>query len=116
MIVIQWIFVILITLPALLTKDIYFRPTFLCWVPKERLFHVTIYACGAIPTIIYIITKIEIFCSIVIIFLPLFVTVEKLTVILLDRQIQKILKIFFCQTTTQIIPIAANQQYFIRRI
>ncbi|CAF1490728.1 unnamed protein product [Adineta steineri] len=133
MIVIQWIFVILITLPTLLTKDIYFCPTFLCWVPKEGLFHVTytlfayylipivliviiyiniyyrvkqieksfektirkiqqnrtleilrnililisIYACGAIPTIIYIITKIEIFYSIGIISLPLFYLIDK---------------------------------------
>jgi hypothetical protein len=38
-ILIQWIIVILIPLPALITKDIHYRPTFLCWVPKGKLLH-----------------------------------------------------------------------------
>ena len=40
-ILIKWFIVILLPLPSLLTKDIYYRTGFLCWVPKQFYIHVT---------------------------------------------------------------------------
>ncbi|CAF1458781.1 unnamed protein product [Adineta steineri] len=172
MILIQWIVVILIPLPAILTKDIYYRPTFLCWVPKEKFLHMTytllvyyvipitliviiyiniycrvkyleknmniktirkiqqnrnleilrnililigIYTSGGIATFIYITTKIEIFYSMGIVLLPLFVTIEKLMTILLDREVRKIIKNYFCQSKTKITVIVRNQNHLVRQ-
>ncbi|CAF1003377.1 unnamed protein product [Adineta steineri] len=41
LILIQWFIVLLIPLPALVTKDIYYRPFSLCWVPKKYTLHIT---------------------------------------------------------------------------
>ena len=41
LICIQWFVSILIPLPAIITKDIYFRPNSLCWVPLKRTIHVS---------------------------------------------------------------------------
>ena len=165
LIIIQWMIVILIPLPALITNDIYYRPTFLCWVPKERFLHVLytllmyylipvlfmmiiymriyyqvrssgktkvesirkiqqnrnleilrnifiligIYTCGGIPTLIYITTRIEIFYSIGIIFLSLTVAIERICIMLLDREIRKILFNFCCKTKPTILPIVDLQ-------
>lgn len=51
LIVMGWICVILVPLPALLTKDIYFRKGFLCWVPRTSMLHIiyTIFAYYAVP-------------------------------------------------------------------
>ncbi len=53
-----WIVVIVIPLPSVITKDIYFRPDDLCWVPRQHLIHVvyTMLAYYLIPifAIIYI--------------------------------------------------------------
>lgn len=164
-ILIQWIIILLIPLPALLTNDINFRPTFLCWVPKEKILHaiytlfvyylipitsiviiyinifyrvkqlgktksklfktikqkrnleilrnicilIGIYTGGGIPTLIYITIGIEIFYSIGIIFLSFTVTIERICIILLDREIRNIIRNYFSQTKTTIIPII-NQQ------
>jgi hypothetical protein len=164
LILIQWIVVIIVPLPALVTKDIYYRPTFLCWVPEKDLLHVIytlfayylipvtfivgiyikiyrlvkhyektsldsmrkikqhrnleilrnililtgIYTIGGIPTVIYITIRIEIFYSIGIVFLSLFVTIEKVVTILLDREIRNYIKLFCCQTKTPITPIVIN--------
>lgn len=161
----QWIIVLLIPLPALLTKDIYFRPTFLCWVPKEKLLHaiytlfvyylipitliiiiyiniyyrvksidqtkseslkiikqkrnleilrniclfIGIYTCGGIPTLIYITTGIEIFYSISIIFLSLTLTIERICIIIFDREIRIIIRNYFCKTKTTITPIIIQE-------
>ena len=40
LIVIGWILVFIVPLPALVTKDIFFRQGFLCWVPKRSILHV----------------------------------------------------------------------------
>jgi len=37
---VQWLIVIILPLPAILTDDIYFRANSLCWVPYKRLLHV----------------------------------------------------------------------------
>ncbi|CAF2808556.1 unnamed protein product [Rotaria sp. Silwood2] len=39
LIVIQWFTVIIVPLPALITKDIYYRPNKLCWVPMKNILH-----------------------------------------------------------------------------
>ncbi|CAF0836622.1 unnamed protein product [Adineta steineri] len=40
LILIQWFTVIIIPLPAIITKDIHYRPTSLCWVPLKYIIHV----------------------------------------------------------------------------
>jgi hypothetical protein len=40
LIFIQWLVVLLITLPAIVTKDIYFRYNELCWIPLKNIIHV----------------------------------------------------------------------------
>ncbi|CAF1086163.1 unnamed protein product [Rotaria sp. Silwood1] len=54
LIFIQWIIVVLIPLPALLTDDIHYRPFTLCWVPKKYTLHViyTVLAYYLIPAIL----------------------------------------------------------------
>ena len=41
LILVKWIIALVAPVPAIITKDIYFRPDFLCWVPMESLLHVT---------------------------------------------------------------------------
>lgn len=54
LILIQWCIVIIIPLPAIITTDIHYRPTSLCWVPIKYLIHViyTFVAYYLIPTLI----------------------------------------------------------------
>ncbi|CAF0736343.1 unnamed protein product [Rotaria sordida] len=54
LICIQWIIVLLIPLPALLTNHIYYRPFALCWVPRKFTLHViyTVVAYYLIPAIL----------------------------------------------------------------
>jgi hypothetical protein len=63
---IQWLVVFLITLPAVITKDIYFTPNNLCWVPFEHMLHVayTAVVYYIIPVIAIIIIYLYIYCSI----------------------------------------------------
>ncbi|UJR25664.1 hypothetical protein I4U23_007015 [Adineta vaga] len=53
LILVQWLIVIIIPLPAILTKDIYYRPTSLCWVPLKHLIHViySFFAYYIFPTL-----------------------------------------------------------------
>ncbi|CAF1242451.1 unnamed protein product [Adineta ricciae] len=153
MIFIQWLFVMSIPLSTLISKDVYYRPTFLCWVPVAKLLHVvytitacyliptvliivvycsiyyhvryiernsvhqfrkiqqkrnlemlrnililiSIYTCGGLSTLLYVITRIEIFYSMGIISLPVSVTIEKLVILILDREIRKHMKLYFDQ-------------------
>lgn len=55
-ILIQWIIVIIIPLPSLITQDISYRPTFLCWIPIEKSLHVlyTVFAYYLIPLILIV--------------------------------------------------------------
>ncbi|CAF0779749.1 unnamed protein product [Adineta ricciae] len=60
LILLQWVTIVVIPLPSILTNDIYYRPSSLCWVPLKKLIHV-IYSYSAyyiVPTssvcIIYI--------------------------------------------------------------
>ncbi|CAF0885409.1 unnamed protein product [Rotaria sordida] len=41
LIIIQWFTVIIIPLPAIITKDIYYRTNQLCWVPITNIIHTT---------------------------------------------------------------------------
>ena len=41
LILVQWCTAVLLPLPAIITKDIYFRPHALCWVPLKNSAHVT---------------------------------------------------------------------------
>ncbi|CAF0760313.1 unnamed protein product [Adineta ricciae] len=52
LIFLQWLTIVIIPLPSILTNDIYYRPTSLCWVPLKRFIHV-IYSYSAyyiVPT------------------------------------------------------------------
>ncbi len=53
LIFINWIIVLIVPLPAILTKDIPFHPASLCWVPKTHILHLayTIFAYYLIPII-----------------------------------------------------------------
>lgn len=56
LIVIQWIFVMLIASPAVITKDIRFYPKVLCWVPHQYPLHIyyQIFAFYIFPVLIII--------------------------------------------------------------
>jgi hypothetical protein len=161
LIFIQWIIVICLPLPALLTEDIYYRPFSLCWVPEEYTLHsaytiiayyvipaififaiyiyiyirvkrrknrvfvttkryrsnpdlellynimilFTIYIFGALPTIVYMITKIEVFYTIGIISVSLCVAIEKFVTLIVDRDFRNIIKNYICRSITQVEPI-----------
>lgn len=148
LILIHWIVITIIPLPAIITKDIYFRPGLLCWVPFNHTLHVGytffayyfapifsiiiiyiyiyqrikrvrqqadvilnttnnkrdlevlrnivillgIYISGAIPTLLYLLSSINIFYLIGIVSISLAVSIEKLCTVLLDREIRLVVK------------------------
>jgi hypothetical protein len=63
LILVQWIIVSLVPLPALLTDDIFYRPRSLCWVPKKYTLHITytVVAYYLIPAILIFIIYISIY-------------------------------------------------------
>lgn len=156
-ILIQWLIVLCLPLPAILTKDISYRPFSLCWVPedyplhlaytiiayyltpalgiftiyiyiylrikrqKHRIFSLTkrhrdldvlynimilfaIYIFGALPIIIYIVTRNEVFYVIGLISVSLGVAVEKLVTFILDRDMRNILRNYYRRTTNRVRP------------
>jgi hypothetical protein len=164
LICIQWIIIVFIPLPALLTKDIIYRPFSLCWVPKNCPLHLTytiiayyllpalfifaiyiyiylrvkrrgnsmfvitrrhrsnrdlevlynimilfaIYVFGAVPTILHIITQIEIFYAVGIVSVSLTVAVEKSVTLLIDRDMRNIIKHYFHPSMTQVRPLTTS--------
>lgn len=63
LILIQWILVIILPLPSIITEDIYYRPNILCWVPLIHLIHAiyTFFAYYIIPTLLACIIYVFIF-------------------------------------------------------
>jgi hypothetical protein len=167
LIVIQWVIVIFLPLPALLTEDIYYRPFSLCWVTEEYTLHLAytiiayylipaififaiyiyiylrmkrrknrifitisshrsnrdlevlfniiilfaIYIFGALPSIIYIITRVEVFYALGIISKSLAVAVEKCVALFIDRDFRNIIKNYVRRSTTQVRPRTCNSIY-----
>lgn len=66
LLLINWILVICLPLPALLTDDIYFRSASLCWVPKEYTLHLAyiIIVDYLIPTCLLIGIYLYIYCRV----------------------------------------------------
>ena len=58
-----WIIVLIIPLPALVTKDIYFRAGFLCWVPRKAMLHIsyTIITYYLIPIVFIVVIYVLIY-------------------------------------------------------
>jgi hypothetical protein len=158
---IKWILVFILPLPAIVTHDIVFGKSALCWVPKTLKLHVvytlivyyiipimfivgiyifiyirtrssrnniavrgdrrnqnrdlqvlrnimilfSIYILGGAPTTLYILLGINFFYSMSIITLSAGVTVEKLTILVIDREIRNTCKKYFCQRKTRVTPI-----------
>ena len=148
LIALQWLLVILIASPAIITNDIYFRPGLLCWVPFKQTLHVaytvfayylvpvlliiiiyihiyrrvrkarkhaqtvlkmnndkrdlevlrnvlilvTIYITGGIPTIIFLLSGLDIFYVMGLVTFILTVTIEKLCAMVLDRELRQTIK------------------------
>ncbi|CAF0836695.1 unnamed protein product [Adineta steineri] len=63
LIFIHWLIVLIIPLPSVITKDIYFRPGSLCWVPFKYLLHMgyTAVAYYVVPVVSIIIIYIYIY-------------------------------------------------------
>ncbi|CAF1242433.1 unnamed protein product [Adineta ricciae] len=164
MLIINWIIVLIIPLPAILTNDIYFRPGYLCWIPIKFMIHIAysiiayyllpvtiivtiyiriyrrikrsamattnhtgqrktsrdlevlrnimilfcIYILGAVPSVFYMISSIDILYYIGIVSVSLAVAVEKFCSIVLDREIRKVFKRGLCQSTTSVMPMTIN--------
>jgi hypothetical protein len=156
LIFIQWILVIFLPLPALLTEDINHRPLSLCWVPKDYTLHLTyiimayylipalfifaiyiyiylrvkrsktrarvyrsnrdlellcnimilfaIYIFGALPSIIHIILRIDVFYAIGLITVSLVVAIEKLLTLIIDRDFRNLIKNYVRRSMSQIRP------------
>ena len=66
LIIVQWLLVALIPTPALLTKDIYYRPYALCWVPKEFRLHLaySVIAYYLLPALFIFAIYISIYCRV----------------------------------------------------
>ncbi|CAF0726675.1 unnamed protein product [Rotaria sp. Silwood1] len=112
----HWIVVLIIPLSSVITKDIYFRPGLLCWVPlkikngskraemilntvndkrdlevfRNIVILLSIYITGGIPTLIFLLFTIEISYLAGIVTFTLAVTVEKICTILLDRELRQV--------------------------
>ncbi|CAF1432612.1 unnamed protein product [Adineta ricciae] len=163
LIFIGWIVVFLVPLPAITTKDIYYRQGFLCWVPKRFMLHViytiimyyllpivliiviyiliykqvhshanknsivldqtkrknldltvfrkimillSIYVLGAVPSLFYMLTNVELFYSIGIVSVSFTVMIERFLSLLIDRDIRDVLKKCLFFRTNQVTPIA----------
>jgi hypothetical protein len=148
LILIHWCIVIVITSPAIITTDIYFRPGLLCWVPFKDTLHMGytlfayyvvpiisimiiyiyiyrrikrtrksaviiltttndkrdlevlrnivillfIYIVGGVPTLIFLLTDLDIFYLSGIVTFTFTVAVEKICTILLDRELRQVVK------------------------
>jgi len=167
LIFIQWIIVIFLPLPALLTEDIYYRPFSLCWVPREYTLHLaytiiayylipagfifaiyiyiylrvkrrrnrvftttegfrsnrdlellyniiilfSIYLFGALPSILYIITRVEVLYGIGIISVSLAVAIENCVTLIVHRDFRNIIKNYICRSMTQVRPKTPSFAY-----
>ena len=62
----QWVFVMLIASPSVITEDIRFYPKVLCWVPQQYSLHIIyqIFAYYIIPVLIIIFIYIYIYCRV----------------------------------------------------
>ncbi|CAF1218389.1 unnamed protein product [Rotaria magnacalcarata] len=63
LILIHWSIVFIIPLPSVITKDIYFRPGLLCWVPLKSTIHVgyTVFAYYLVPIFFIMVIYIDIY-------------------------------------------------------
>ena len=61
MIGIHWLVMVILPLPSLITKDIYFRPGLLCWVPFKYTLHIIYTVSAYYLTSIFFITIIYIY-------------------------------------------------------
>jgi len=161
---IQWFVVFLITLPAVITKDIYFIPNVLCWVPFEHTLHVaytafvyyiipviaiiliylyiycsvrrtrrnatvninstvgqkrdlellrnilvllSIYLCGGFITLLFFMTSIKLIYLINFVYMAVCLIIEKVCVIVLDREFRQVIKGIICRRTT-VQPLVVN--------
>lgn len=156
----HWLVIIIIPLPAIITKDIYFRPGLLCWVPMEFVLHMMytvfayyvipifsiiiiyvyiyqqlkkikkrtelirnttnekrdlevlrnivillcIYISGGIPTLIFLVSSINIFYLAGIVTITFAVMIEKLCAILLDRELRLVVKNLVCSRKNRVMP------------
>ena len=156
LILLQWFTIVIIPLPSILTNDIYYRPTSLCWVPLKKLIHVIytyfayyilptlticmlyivifyrvkqgtkraallirsnrhekrdlellrnimillgIYLLGGLPSVLFVITANEWIYLISIVSMSLTVAIEKISMIMLDRDIRQVTKNLMFQRT-----------------
>ena len=156
LILFQWFTIVIIPLPSILTNDIYYRPTSLCWVPLKKLIHVIytylayyilptlticmlyiiifyrvkegtkraallirnnhhekrdlellrnimillgIYLLGGLPSVLFVITANEWIYLISIVSMSLTVAIEKISMIMLDRDIRQVTKNLMFQRT-----------------
>ncbi|CAF1101806.1 unnamed protein product [Adineta steineri] len=73
----------------------------------------SVYFLGGVPIIIYMFTDIEFFYSVGVISVTFAVIMEKLVLIYLDREIRNMLKHFFCQKRTQVMPLIINAAFIV---
>ena len=149
LILIQWVTVTIVPLTTIVTKDIYYRPASICWVPMKHFIHVLytflacyiiptiligliyvliyyrvkkatnragnsvrsvnsdkrdlellrnilvllgIYLMGGVPSILYLMTSIELIYAMSIVSISLSIAVEKICTILLDRDMRQVTK------------------------
>lgn len=67
-----------------------------------------VYIGGAIPTLLYVLTGIEIFYSMGIVSVTLLVAVEKFVTLLLDREIRNSTKKMCWRRSTRVVPLSAG--------
>ena len=83
-------------------------------VLRNIMILLSIYILGAVPSISYMLSGVEFFYSVGIIFMSLTVTIEKVVSILLDREIRNVLKKYLCHSTTQITSTIINHAAIIK--
>ncbi|CAF0760297.1 unnamed protein product [Adineta ricciae] len=156
LIFLQWLTIVIIPLPSILTNDIYYRPTSFCWVPLKKLIHVIytyfayyilptlticmlyiiifyrvkqgtkraallirnnhhekrdlellrnimillcIYLLGGLPSVLFVMTTNKWIYLISIVSMSLTVAIEKISMIMLDRDIRQVTKSLICRRT-----------------
>ncbi|UJR17335.1 hypothetical protein I4U23_004230 [Adineta vaga] len=82
---------------------------------RNIMISLSVYFLGGIPLTIYMLTSIEFFYPIGIISVSIAVTMEKLVIIYLDRDIRILIKNYFCQNNARIIPVRINVPFIIHR-
>ncbi|CAF1319696.1 unnamed protein product [Adineta ricciae] len=76
----------------------------------------SVYFLGGVPYLIYTFTDNEFLYSLGVVSVTFAVNIEKLVIVYLDREIRNIVRNYFCQRQTRVIPVTLNAMFTVRQL